>query len=209
MTQHQQQQQQPFGVGGDYAERLVRVERDVAGLKEGMTALGKTVSDGFASLTGDLKARSGINWAPISILVTVLGLLGSGFFAFLSAGQSRLEAAIAKQDARAERFVPREDLDTRFAVITQRRDDLQRLTDARIERVERDQDAMAKQVVPRGEHQETWAGQRARDEGLQRQIDALRQDLSSLNTPRDTIQAMQRRIEELDRTFRAPGRVSP
>nr|WP_156453666.1 hypothetical protein [Methylobacterium sp. CCH5-D2] len=204
-TQHmQQQQQQPFGPGGDYAERLVRVERDVAGLKEGMSNLATTVDKGFRELTGDLKARSGINWAPISILVTVLGLIGTGGVAYLNAGQSRLEVAISKQELRAERFVPREDLEARFTTLGQRRDDLQRLSDARVERIERDVEALSKQVVPRGEHEQTWAGQRSRDDGLQRQLDTLRQELASLNTPRDTIQSIMRRLDEIERRRTAP-----
>lgn len=200
----QQQQQQPFGPGGDYAERLVRVERDVAGLKEGMNALGNTVSAGFTSLTNDLKARSGINWQPIGILVTVLGLIGSGFFAFLNGGQGRLETMLLKQEMRAERFVPREDLEVRFTTLGQRRDDLQRLSDARVERIERDVEALSKQVVPRGEHEQTWAGQRSRDEGLQRQLDAMRKELADLNTPRDTIQSIMRRLDEIERRRTAP-----
>lgn len=202
MTNQQQQQQQSFSPGADYAERLVRNERDIAGLKEGMTALTNTVDKGFHALAADLKSRSSINWTPISILVTVLGLIGSGFFAFLSSGQGRLEAMITKQEMRSERYVPREDLDKRFDVITQRRDDLQRLSDARVERIERDMDAIQKTVVPRGEHGEVWAGQRVKDEALQRQIDQVRKEVTDLNTPRDTMQGILRRLDELDRERR-------
>ena len=201
MTQQhaqQTQQMQGYAPGADYAERLVRNERDIAGLKEGVAALTNTVDKGFHALASDLKSRSSINWAPISIMVTVLGLIGSGFFAFLSSGQGRLEAMISKQETRAERYVPREDLDTRFGVITQRRDDLQKASDARVERIERDVDAMQKSIVPRGEHGEVWAGQRGKDEALQRQIDQVRKDVSDLNTPRDTIQGILRRLDELD-----------
>ena len=112
---------------------------------------------------------------------------------------------IAKQEQRVERFVPREDLDTRFSVAGQRRDDMQRLADARADRIERDVDGLQKSIVPRGEHAEVWAGQRSKDEGLQRQIDALRKDLSDLNTPRDTIQGMQRRIDQLEAERRRAG----
>lgn len=205
MTHQQQQQQQSFSPGADYAERLVRNERDIAGLKEGMTALTNTVDKGFHALAADLKSRSSINWTPISILVTVLGLIGSGFFAFLSSGQGRLEAMITKQEMRSERYVPREDLDKRFDVITQRRDDLQRLSDARVERIERDMDAIQKTVVPRGEHGEVWSGQRVKDEALQRQIDQVRKDVTDLNTPRDTMQGILRRLDELDRDRRRPS----
>lgn len=103
-------------------------------------------------------------------------------------------------------IAPREDIDTRFHVVAQRRDDLQKLTDDRVARIERDLDNMQKSIVPRGEHEQTWATQRTRDDGLQRQLDQVRKDLSDLNTPRDTIQGIQRRIEELDRALRPDTR---
>lgn len=208
MTQQQQiqqQQAQPY-MAGDYAERLVRVEKDVAGLTSGLASLTGSVERGFAALTSDVKARSTINWQPIAILLGVLGSLGTMGFTWINTGQGRLELAIAKVETAAQRYVPREDLDARFNVITQRRDDLQRLTDNRIERVERDLDAITKQIVPRGEHEQMWAAQRARDADLQRQADQNRQGLYDLNTPRDTIQGMQRRIDELERDARVPAR---
>ncbi len=184
---------------GDYAERLVRVEKDVAGLSAGLTALTGSVERGFAALTSDVKARSTINWQPIAILLGVLGSLGTMGFTWINTGQGRLELAIAKVENASQRYVPREDLDARFAIISQRRDDLQRLTDSRIERMGRDVDAVSKQIVPRGEHEQMWAAQRARDADLQRQADQNRQGLYDLNTPRDTIQGMQRRIDDLEK----------
>ena len=204
--QTQQQQQMQPHTGGDYAERLVRVEKDVAGLTTGLAALTGSVERGFAALQSDAKARSTINWQPIAILIGVLGTFGTMGFTWINTGQGRLELAIAKVESAAQRYVPREDLDARFAVISQRRDDLQRLTDARLERMERDVDGVAKQVVPRGEHEQMWAAQRARDADLQRQADQNRQGLYDLNTPRDTIQGMQRRIDELERDGRTPPR---
>ncbi|MCJ2021041.1 hypothetical protein MKK84_27075 [Methylobacterium sp. E-065] len=204
-AQLQQQQMQPH-TAPDYAERLVRVEKDVAGLTAGLASLTGSVERGFAALTSDVKARSTINWQPIAILLGVLGSIGTMGFTWINTGQGRLELAIAKVEASAQRYVPREDLDTRFNVVTQRRDDLQRLTDGRVERVERDLDAVTKQVVPRGEHEQMWAAQRARDADLQRQADQVRQGLYDLNTPRDTIQGMQKRIDELERDARAPAR---
>lgn len=190
---HQQtQQSQP---GPNYESRLGILEAAVSNIGSQL----KGISD-------RLDQRSGINWAPISILVTVLSLVGGGAAAFLNMGQSRLEAMIAKQEVRAERYVPREDLDTRFHVVAQRRDDLQRLTDDRVARLERDLDNMQKSIVPRGEHEQTWATQRTKDDGLQRQLDQARKDLSDLNTPRDTIQGIQRRIEELDQVLRSEPR---
>lgn len=204
-AQLQQQQMQPH-TAPDYAERLVRVEKDVAGLTAGLASLTGSVERGFAALTSDVKARSTINWQPIAILLGVLGSIGTMGFTWINTGQGRLELAIAKVETSAQRYVPREDLDNRFNVVTQRRDDLQRLTDARIARTEADVGALTKQVVPRGEHNTLGDLQRMKDEGFQRQIDGLRKDLGDLNTPRDTIQGMQRRIDELERDARTPAR---
>ena len=147
----------------------------------------------------DLKSRGAINWAPVNIMLAVCTVAGGMFFTWVNSNNGRLESAIAKVEARTEVYVPRQDLDTRFAVVSQRRDDLQRLTDARVERMERDLDVVAKQIVPRGEHEQMLAAQRARDADLQRQADQNRQGLYDLNTPRDTIQGMQRRIDDLEK----------
>ena len=64
--------------------------------------------------------------------------------------------------------------------------------------IERDIDTVQKSIVPHGEHGEIWAGQRTKDEALQRQIDQVRKDVTDLNTPRDTIQGILRRLDELD-----------
>lgn len=187
--QHAQQiqQHQHQEAGANYDARLRVLENDVSGIKSGISLI-----------MDKLDARSGINWQPIGILVTVLGLIGGMGFTWISSGQGRLELLIAKVEARADAYVPRADLDTRFGVITQRRDDLQKASDARVERIERDIDAMQKSIVPRGEHGEVWAGQRTKDEALQRQIDQVRKDVTDLNTPRDTIQGILRRLDELD-----------
>lgn len=211
MTQQTQQTQQPPPImgGADHDRRLGVLEAEFKGFSAQLTRIAEK-----------LEARTKIDWAPIGILVAVLGSVGGMGFTWINTGQGRLETLIAKIEARSERYVPREDLDTRFtglqgavtdrfAVVAQRRDDLQKLTDERLARIERDIDAVQKQVVPRGEHEQTWATQRARDEGLQRQLDQARRDLSELNTPRDTIQGMLRRLDDLDRAVRANARSAP
>lgn len=194
MTQQQQIQQQQLQPR-DTDTRLGILETAVSDIRSVMQ-----------DIRSDLKTRSSINWAPVNIMLAVCTVAGGMFFTWVNSNNGRLEGAIAKVEARTEAYVPRQDLDTRFSVISQRRDDLQRLTDARVERVERDLDALAKQLVPRGEHEQMWAAQRARDADLQRQADQNRQGLYDLNTPRDTIQGMQRRIDELERDARVPAR---
>lgn len=195
MTQQLQQTQQMQMQPRDTDTRLGILETAVSDIRSVMQ-----------DIRSDLKTRSSINWAPVNIMLAVCTVAGGMFFTWVNSNNGRLEGAIAKVEARTEAYVPRQDLDTRFAVVSQRRDDLQRLTDARVERVERDLDTITKQLVPRGEHEQMWAAQRARDADLQRQSDQNRQGLYDLNTPRDTIQGMQRRIDELERDARAPVR---
>lgn len=195
MTQQLQQTQQMQMQPRDTDTRLGILETAVSDIRSVMQ-----------DIRSDLKTRSSINWAPVNIMLAVCTVAGGMFFTWVNSNNGRLEGAIAKVEARTEAYVPRQDLDTRFAVVSQRRDDLQRLTDARVERVERDLDTITKQLVPRGEHEQMWAAQRARDADLQRQSDQNRQGLYDLNTPRDTIQGMQRRIDELERDARTPQR---
>lgn len=195
MTQQLQQTQQMQMQPRDTDTRLGILETAVSDIRSVMQ-----------DIRSDLKTRSSINWAPVNTMLAVCTVAGGMFFTWVNSNNGRLEGAIAKVEARTEAYVPRQDLDTRFAVVSQRRDDLQRLTDARVERVERDLDTITKQLVPRGEHEQMWAAQRARDADLQRQSDQNRQGLYDLNTPRDTIQGMQRRIDELERDARTPAR---
>ncbi|MDH2313174.1 hypothetical protein [Methylobacterium brachiatum] len=180
-------------------ERITSLEVRVGGIE-----------DGIKTIVGKLDSRDRIPWGVIgtfaALVLSVIASIGGLAFRPLGDGIADLKVALVKMENRADRYVPREDLDNRFAVISQRRDDLQRLTDARVERIERDLDTTVKQIVPRGEHEQMWAGQRARDADLQRQADQNRQGLYDLNTPRDTIQGMQKRIDELERDARVPAR---
>ena len=162
-AQQMQQMQQPQVSAPLLGEtRLATLETKVHGIEQILS-----------QILHKLDARSSINWAPISILVTVITVIGSMGFAWISTGQSRLEGFIARVEARAEHFVPRADLDARFTVAAQRRDDFQRITDSRIERTERDVDALQKQTASRGELDQQWLTQRVRDEAMHRRIEDL------------------------------------
>ena len=199
MTAQFQQQQTQQMTGRPMDERITSLEVRVGGIE-----------DGIKTIVGKLDSRDRIPWGVIgtfaALVLSVIASIGGLAFRPLGDGIADLKVALVKMENRADRYVPREDLDNRFAVISQRRDDLQRLTDARVERIERDLDTAIKQIVPRGEHEQMWAGQRARDADLQRQADQNRQGLYDLNTPRDTIQGMQKRIDELERDARVPAR---
>lgn len=163
------------------------------------------LEDGFKTMIAKLDARSGINWAPVSIMVTIMvATLGAGF-AYINGSMSRLETGQEKAERRSESYVPRVDLETRFTVLAQRRDDAQRVTDGRMERSERDIDALQKGQVPCGEHEQMWLRQRDVDSEFRRQFDEVRKAYGDLYTPRDTILDLRRRLEEMERRAPRPG----
>ncbi|MGX7709284.1 hypothetical protein [Methylobacterium sp. Gmos1] len=156
MTQQMQQVQQPPPLPPSDTARLLMVEKDVSGLKESMSLLSQSVTKGFDDLSKDMKARGTTNWQPVQIGLTIVTIAGGIFFTWVNSNTSRLETAITELKTNTQRYVPREDLDVRFANAGQRRDDAQRMTDARIERAERDIDGVQRQVVPRDEHRQRW-----------------------------------------------------
>ncbi|GJD65195.1 hypothetical protein [Methylobacterium frigidaeris] len=178
MTHQTQQMQQPQPQLHSDA-RLATLETRVGSIESMLSAIAQK-----------LDARSAINWAPISILATVLIAVGGMGFAWINGGQSRLEALILKVEARASDFVPRADLDTRFQVSAQRRDDAQRVTDGRLDRIERDADALTKQVVPRDTHLLMWEGEKRENaairERLNAETDRINARLDRLEAPRLT-----------------------
>ena len=208
-TQLQQQQMQPM-TGRPMDERITSLEVRVGGIEDGIKHIVNKLDQKDRTPWGMLIGAAGF-------MVTIIGSIGGLAFSPLSSGIADVKAAIVKFEGKTESYMKREDIeaqitgvrvafDDRFKVSAERRNDLQVRSDDRMARIERDVDALQKAVVPRGEHEQTWAGQRMKDDALQRQLDQARADLNGLNTPRDTIQGMQRRIDELERDARAPAR---
>lgn len=179
--------------------RVVGLEKDVAGLKDSVVSLGGDMRRGFENISLDLKAKNTTNWQPIAMAVGAILTISGWGFSYIGGFQNRLEAQVQKIESAAGHFSTKDDVKERFTAAQLRRDDAQRMTDARIERVEKDVSTIQSTMVPRGEHNEVWSGQRQKDENLQRQIDASKKDLSDLNTPRDTLQSILRRLEDMER----------
>ena len=208
-AQLQQQQMQPL-TGRPMDERITSLEVRVGGIEDGIKHIVNKLDQKDRTPWGMLIGAAGF-------MVTIIGSIGGLAFSPLSSGISDVKAAIVKFEVKTESYMKREDIeaqiagvrtsfDDRFKVSAERRNDLQVRSDDRMARIERDVDALQKAVVPRGEHEQMWAAQRARDADLQRQSDQNRQGLYDLNTPRDTIQGMQKRIDELERDARTPQR---
>jgi hypothetical protein len=195
-TQQQQQHQ------GDAWSRVLLVEKDVSSLKETMNSLAGTVDRGFIAISTELKARGTTNWTPIGMMIgAVLTVSGWGFGLF-SSYQARTDAAIAEQKTVAKNFVARDDINDKFFVAREKNNDRAQAQDARVSRLERDVETASKEIVPRGEHAEKWSHQRSIDDHLQKQVDQLRGELNGLNSPRDTVQNILKRLEEVERERR-------
>ena len=109
--------------------------------------------------------------------------------------QDRIEATLLRFD---ERFVTVKELETRLAATAQRRDDFQRLAEARFERVESDVAGIRKEIVPRAEHAEKWRGADGQRADQQRQIEEMKRVFGDTFSLRDALIQMQRRIDALE-----------
>lgn len=202
----QTQQQQQTMTGRPMDERITSLEVRVGGIE-----------DGIKHIVAKLDSRERLPWGVLvgtaGFVVTLIGSIGGLAFTPLSAGISDVKATILKFEAKTENFMKREDIeaqisglkknvDDRLVVAADRRNDLQTRTDDRMTRIERDIDGLQKVVIPRGEHDERSAAQRVKDDGFQRQIDELRKDFSGIYTPRDNVQSMMRRLDDLETALR-------
>jgi len=185
-------------------ERITSLEVRVGGIE-----------DGIKAIVHKLDSRDEMPWGVLigtaGFVVTLIGSIGGLAFAPLSAGISDVKAGIAKFEARSDSYMKREDIEAQvngvrnavkeqMDIAKERRNDLQAKTDDRIARSEKDVASIQAQIVPRAEHAEQWAGQRARDAELQRQVDELRRATGDVATPRDTIQRLQRQVDDLEKT---------
>ena len=213
---------------GNPEARIGLVERDVSGLKEGFATLSGKVDTGFEKLSSKLESKTSTNWTPIGIVggaLVTIGLTVAGWgFALFGNFQSRTEGSLAdikaamtasaadrkaenagldaKIEAAAEKTMPRVEVMDRLQWGKDARVQEQVVTNARIERTEADVKQLQNVVVPRGEHVEQWSHQKSIDEGIQREVDEVRKQLGDLNSPRDTIQQILRRLDDVERLRR-------
>ena len=201
-----QQQQQVYPPSLGVESRVGTLEVRVA-----------SIEDGIKTIVLKLDERARVPWVGIisagfgavGLIVTLVGGIGALAFTPLSAAISDIKLGISRYEAKSDQFMKREDIEAQvngvrnsvreqMDIAKERRNDLQAKTDDRIARSEKDLAYIQTQVVPRAEHAEQWSGQRARDENLQRQLDELRRATSDVATPRDALQRLQAKVDELE-----------
>lgn len=80
----------------------------------------------------------------------------------------------------------------------ERRDQEGKTFSDRLDRTNIDIKDLREQVVPRTEHTEQWMAQRTKDGDIQRQIDELRSNVSSIYSPKDALDRLVRRLDDLE-----------
>ena len=159
MTQQTQQMQPPGG--RDHEARLGTLEYAVSGIATRLDAIANKLDIHGKTPWGTIIMGF---FGAVTLVVTIVSTIGALAFSPLSSGITDVKTAIVKFESKTENYMRREDIEAQikalrdafreqFQIGAERRNDLQRLTDARVERVERDVDAVGKQVVPRAEHE--------------------------------------------------------
>ena len=157
--QTQMQQSQPGG--RDHETRLGNLEYAVNGIATRLDTIANKLDSQGKPPWGTIIAAF---FGATGLIVTIVSTIGALAFSPLSSGIADVKASMVKFESRTDSYMKREDIEAsilatrqafteKFAVGTERRNDLQAKTDDRIARVERDVDAVTKQVVPRGEHE--------------------------------------------------------
>ncbi len=182
---------------------LERSARDLSGnlgeLSSHVDAALKAMEAGIGrqmdALSAKIDERSKIPWPALGVMLTFVCVIGGMAYYPIQTTQGRIEATLLRFD---ERFVTSKELETRLSANAQRRDDFQRLAEARFEGVEADVSNIRKEVVPRAEHEEKWRGADGHREALQRQLDDLKHQFGETFSLRDALIQMQKRIDTLE-----------
>lgn len=182
---------------------LERGQRDLSGdittlgsrFEKALEASTKSMDDRLDLLSTKIEERSKIPWPALGVMLTFVCVIGGMAYYPIQTTQGRIEATLLRFD---ERFVTNKDLETRLSATAQRRDDFQRLTEARFERIESDVVMARREIVPRAEHTEKWRGADLQREGLQRQIEEIERQFGDTFSLRDALVQMQKRIDTLE-----------
>lgn len=156
----------------------------------------------ISKLDSSLQERGKIQWPAFSLLLgAIIAIAGLAYWP-INDSLKRLEV-VQKDDRAAMMGALAKVVDTtpssREIVATgARRDDWQRYAEERFKNVEKEANEQQKAIVPRGEHEEKWRSVEQRFADHQRQLDAIKADFSGLYRPRDALESIQRRLEQLE-----------
>lgn len=182
------------GAEGVLHERINTLQSDHVELKASIDRQFTSVHSAIQSIANEIKDRAKFNWQPVGILLTFVTVVGGLVYYPIKEGMASQSDTMK---IIAEKMVTEKELSTFVGATRERRDDQQRVAEARFTRVEGEVDKLQGAVVPRGELEANWSSQRARDTEFQRQLDEQRGRVESIYSPRDAIASLQRTVEDL------------
>ena len=203
---------------GALEQRVRGVEASVSNVRSDISSLGSKIDAQQLAFASASKTNWSVLASFFGAIIVVIGALGSIAKSPIDAALIRLDSDVREVN---RQIVPRAESDSRLAVVNRdirdlfdqskalatkaeietsakRRDDIQKITDGRIDRIMGQLEQFREQVVPRGEHQRWWASQETADGNLQRQLDEMKKAFGDTFSLRDALQQMQRRIDALE-----------
>jgi hypothetical protein len=178
-------------------QRLTNLEGNFKSLSENITVQ-------FTALNAKMDERGRPQWQLLvgigSLMLGLTAAIGTLAYQPIKSDLTRLETAMSKV---VDNYVTNLQLDQRFTLSDQRRDEWQRESDGRQEQSRQTTHELQLAVVPRSELNEKWDAQRQRDMEIQRQIDENKKSFQDLSPAKDLLGNMQRRIESIEAFLRA------
>lgn len=198
-------------------QRVSTLERAVQQLAHDQQQLGLRLSTEIGQVSSMLGAkleglntslaeRSKIPWPALGVMLAFITTIGGLVWYPVKDRQDRVDTVLAKL---AEVSVSKSDLEYRFLVSGQHRDELQRVNEERDRDFRTELKDLRTAIVPRGEHEEKWTSSGQRFSDIQRQVDALRSDVNTIYSPRDAISRLYTRLDALEMGVRTRALTPP
>lgn len=164
-----------------------------------ISTISQNLSTEIKGLAGQLADRGKIPWPALAFMLAFITTVGGLVWYPVNL---RLEKSEQILERMTDAKVSYKEFEMRLTTAAQRRDDYNRMQEAKDEKTEAKIEKIREAIVPRGEHEEKWRGNDQRFTEVQRQIDALKGDFAGLYSPRDALASIQRRVDELSRELR-------
>ncbi|WP_284317324.1 hypothetical protein, partial [Methylobacterium gnaphalii] len=134
-------------------------------------------------------------WGAIGVMQVGVIALGGVLYWPIRENQSDFKDALRELKTT---MISRSDVDYKFSVTGQRRDDFQRMSEQRDKEMDGKIEQIRDRIVPRSEQEEKWRGNEQRFNDMQRQVDDQKRAFGDTFSLRDALQQMQKRIDTLE-----------
>lgn len=187
---------QIMGQNAAMDQRLTNLEGNFKNLSE-------TISIQFSALNAKMDERGKPQWQLLvaigSLMLALTAAIGTLAYQPIKADLTRLELSMSKV---TDTYVTTAQLDQRFTMSNERRDEWQRGADARHELNRQSIHELQLAVVPRTEVNEKWDAQHQRNVEIQRQIDENKKNFQELSPARDLLGNIQKRLDNIEASLR-------